>query len=220
MPFRTSLLLRLFPLIVRRDTHLPVIRLGSQYGGWCIPRGRLDSTSVAYLAGIGEDISFDVALMELVGCRVVGIDPTPRAAAWVAAHAPAEYQFVEKGLAGESGTAIFHAPADPEHVSHSIAVDHGRGGFRADVVTVRDLMAELGDTRLDLLKLDIEGAQHDVIATFLADGLRPRILCVEFDQPEPIRRSLATVARLRSAGYRVVKVEGFNVAFVLEGKGA
>lgn len=214
MSLRTSLLLRLFPLMVRRDLRVAVVRHGSGYGGWWIPRSVLKESSVAYLAGVGEDISFDVALMELHGCRVVGIDPTPRAAKWVADHAPHGYQLVRKGVAGFSGSATFHAPANRAHVSHSLAVDHGRGSFQADVLTVQDLMAELGDDEIDLLKLDIEGAQHGVLRAMLASHVRPRIVCVEFDQPEPIRRSLATISLMRSAGYGVVKVEGFNVSFL------
>ncbi len=75
-------------------------------------------------------------------------------------------------------------------------------------------MAELGHDHLDLLKLDIEGAEHETIRALLRDGLRPAVLCVEFDQPEPLALGLATTAALRAAGYRLVKLDWFNLTFI------
>jgi hypothetical protein len=77
-------------------------------------------------------------------------------------------------------------------------------------------MRELGHDFLDLLKLDIEGAEHLVIDSILAEDLRIRILCVEFDQPIPIRRFLVTLKKLRSAGYRLVCVDRLNYTFVCD----
>jgi hypothetical protein len=66
-----------------------------------------------------------------------------------------------------------------------------------------------------LVKLDIEGAEHDAIRRMLEDGIRPNVICVEYDQPEPVSWSRTTTNALRNAGYRVVKVDEFNVTFVL-----
>jgi hypothetical protein len=74
-------------------------------------------------------------------------------------------------------------------------------------------MLELGHTRLDLLKLDIEGAESEVIDDLLVRGPLPKILCVEFDRPEPIRRMRTRLQRLSDAGYLVRAVEGLNVTF-------
>jgi hypothetical protein len=38
-------------------------RLGSDYGGWYVPIDRLAPHSICYLAGVGEDITFDLALI-------------------------------------------------------------------------------------------------------------------------------------------------------------
>ena len=50
-------------------------RLGTHYGGWIIPENILDSTSICYLAGAGEDISFDCCLAQQYGCRIRIVDP-------------------------------------------------------------------------------------------------------------------------------------------------
>jgi hypothetical protein len=51
--------------------------LGSRYGGWAIPEGFLRADSIAYTVGVGEDISFDLALVNTYGCKVFAFDPTP-----------------------------------------------------------------------------------------------------------------------------------------------
>ena len=42
------------------DRKVPVIALGTHYGGWKVPEGYLDKKSICYFAGAGIDISFDV----------------------------------------------------------------------------------------------------------------------------------------------------------------
>ncbi len=76
------------------------------------------------------------------------------------------------------------------------------------------LMRELGHSRIDLLKLDIEGAQHEVLRSMLRDGIRPTVVCVEFDQPDTVVRMYRTYRRLRKAGYRLVVRDGWNLTFL------
>ena len=52
----------------------------------------------------------------------------------------------------------------------------------AKVVRLSELMKELGHAKLDLLKIDIEGAEYEVIRSILEDKLDIKILCVEFDE--------------------------------------
>ncbi|HML19507.1 MAG TPA: hypothetical protein PKD74_02920, partial [Candidatus Dependentiae bacterium] len=55
------LLFASFNLIVSSNTP---IRLGSKYGGWVIPDKYITETSLCYCVGAGEDISFDLELIE------------------------------------------------------------------------------------------------------------------------------------------------------------
>ena len=50
------------------------------YGGYMLPESLLGEDSVCYLAGTGEDISFDLGVIARFGCRVYALDPVPRAA--------------------------------------------------------------------------------------------------------------------------------------------
>lgn len=202
--------------IARTQRKERLVRIGTPYGGWWVPTDEIVPGSVCCCAGVGEDISFDLALVEQLGCRVVAMDPTPRAVAYVDNLClPPGLVFLPLGLGGTARTERFYAPKDPRHVSHSISnLQRTTDYFEAPLVTLSDVMAQSGVERFDLLKIDIEGAEHEVIEAIERTGPVPRVLLVEFDQPEPIGRSRRTLSRLRRIGYQVVKVERFNVTLV------
>lgn len=60
---------------------------GEHYGGWVVPISVLSESSICYCAGVGEDITFDLALIDTFGCDVFAFDPTPRAVRHVNQHA-------------------------------------------------------------------------------------------------------------------------------------
>ena len=214
---RTGLVRQIFPFLYRLDQQRDdLVRIGSDYGGWWIPKDLLGPESICYLAGVGTDITFDLGVIERYGCRVWGIDPTPKSIDWIAGQpVDARFVLVPLGLAGAAGSLRFYAPQDASHVSHSIKnLQRTDTYFEARAATVSGLMTELGHDHLDLLKLDIEGAEHDTIRAMLRDGTLPSVLCVEFDQPEPLAWGRATRQALRSVGYALVKVDGFNLTFV------
>jgi FkbM family methyltransferase len=198
-------------LLLPRDGGATV-RLGTAYGGWIVPRSLLRPGAVCYLAGVGEDASFDVCLIE-AGCQVVSIDPTPRAIAYAETVRSREPRFalVPFGI-WESDTSMrFYAPEDPAHVSHSITnLQQSNSYFTAECRSVASLMSELGHSHLDLLKLDIEGAEYAVLASLRRDGISPAVICIEFHQP-PFLAILREVRSWQRRGYAVRAVEGWNV---------
>src|SRR5437899_2285157 len=100
-------------VLLRQTEREHLIRLGTEYGGWWIPSSVIQPGTVAYCAGAGEDISFDVALYER-GCRVVTFDPTPRAIEYVRRTGPRDkrFHFVPVGWWDEDTDLPFFAPRD------------------------------------------------------------------------------------------------------------
>ena len=47
------------------------------YGGYLLPSSLLGPDSVCFLAGTGEDISFDLGVIARFGCTVHSLDPSP-----------------------------------------------------------------------------------------------------------------------------------------------
>jgi FkbM family methyltransferase len=199
--------------------------LGSEYGGWTIPKDLLTAQSVCYCVGCGEDISFDLELIRRYSCAVYGFDPTPRSVEFVrrtTAGIPA-YRFADVGIWDRDGTVKFFAPRDSHHVSHSITNLQGTDSY-IEVPTrrLREVLRENGHPRLTLLKLDIEGAESTVIRTILEDAIPIDILLIEFDElgfptAERIAQIKENVRALFGHGYELFNISSSNFTFVLRG---
>jgi FkbM family methyltransferase len=212
---------RLSPLYMGRRMGLQgrpdIVRLGTDYGGWRVPADLLGPGAICYCAGAGEDISFDLGLIARFGCHVWCFDPTPRSVAYVqrAAGDESRLHFQPLGLWSERSVQRFYSPADPAHVSHSIVNLRGTEAyFEAECDRLSSIMQANGHDRLDLLKLDIEGAEYAVLDTLAEDGVFPSILAVEFDQPVPLSRVAGAVRRIKSWGYELVAIDRWNYTFV------
>jgi FkbM family methyltransferase len=185
----------------RRDD---LLQLGTSYGGWTIPGRLLGPDSVCYLAGIGEDITFDLHLIARFGCVVHAFDPVPRSQGYAAEATAHEPRFVlhRFGLWSRDGTLHFHAPETEGHISHSATNLKGtRAAFDAPVRCVRTVLGELGHERIDLLKLSVEGSEYEILDHVLSEQIPVHILCVEYAQPAPLERMEASVRQLESAGF-------------------
>ena len=56
-----------------------IIYIGSDYGGWSFQENKNLENKFIISAGLGEDASFDVELINKYNCKVIIVDPTPRA---------------------------------------------------------------------------------------------------------------------------------------------
>lgn len=230
---------------LRREPTLQLIRIGTEYGGWYCCRALIGPDHTAMCCGAGEDISFDVALNAHWGMRIICVDPTPRSIRHVesllaasrdgrrmlieagplsyemAGFREANFTFVARAVWSSDGVLDLFAPKDPAHVSYSaLNLQHTSEMIQVRSSTVESLLADSGVTRLSLLKLDIEGAEYEVLRSVLSAGIFPEQLLVEFDQiNQPLTPffwvELVRVLRsLRDAGYRLVHRERANYVFV------
>lgn len=182
-----------------------LIKLGTEYGGFTIPDGILSSKSICYSAGAGEDISLEIELISKYGCQVYLFDPTPRAIAHVnkvksaleQGSSCAEWSgkyfyqlppklannliFLPIGLWDNNTTLKFFLPKNPAHVSASAHnLQNTVNYFEAPCKSLKSLMNDLGHQYIDLLKMNIEGAEYPIILHMIDQKILPTILCVEF----------------------------------------
>ena len=194
--------------VVLVDSQVPLEFHGNGYCGWCVPRGLLGSDSVVVDIGLGEDVSFSQSLIARYGCMVHGFDPTPRAVQYVKALEEPNLILHEFAVAARRGKAVFYLPNDAAHVSGSLsrAAHVGAGELEVDLVTFLDVFDLVGRQNIDVLKIDVEGAEYELIADSSFDQYAPRIrcLCVEFHHRWPNfgkRATIAAVERLRKLGF-------------------
>lgn len=203
----------------RPDIRVETRRFGSDYGGWDIVASSIDAHSVVYSFGIGEDASFDMAMIDGFGLTVHGFDPTPKSIEWVKRQSfPSRFVMHAYGIASFDGTASFNPPVNPDHVSHTLL---DRPSTKANAITVEvrrlgTIMKELGHDKVDIMKMDIEGAEYDVISDMSSSGIRPRQVLIEFHHRFPnvgADKTRQAVQTLRSMGYRLFSISPANRDF-------
>jgi FkbM family methyltransferase len=219
LDFTTKLQLKLkifmFEGLLRPVRPAGMVRFGSYYGGWWVQE--VDpAQGAAFCVGAGTDVTFDLELQRL-GYRVYTVDPTPSAVEYVEKSHP-ELTFIPVGVWHESGDLQFEQNPEWTEVWAIGAAKTQQAGPAASVqtlpvLTVKDLFDSTGEQRVAILKLDIEGAEHDVIRSMIRDAVRPRCLCVEFDDHRTVR-VISTTRALRRYGYDLYQIEGLNFTFV------
>lgn len=199
---------------LRPERPADMLRFGTFYGGWWIPE--VDpSRGPAFCVGAGTDVTFDLELQRL-GYTVYTADPTPAAVEYVTREHPG-LSFFPVGVWSEDGELEFaqdEAWTESWAIGGNVSASTGTVAMQKfPVMTVRSLIEHAGESEAGLLKLDIEGAEHAVLEQMIADGVRPHVLCIEYDDHR-VRRVLSSTRLLQRAGYRLLQIEGLNYIYV------
>lgn len=156
---------------------------GNQYGGFYADPSLIPTGGIVYSFGIGEDISFDRAIIEKHGCRVYGFDPTPKSISWVRETSiPENFFFHPFGIGAVTEKAIFRLPRNKDHVSGSVYEHRLVDNDNAVEVLLKsfsDILADLGHQQIDVLKMDIEGSEYAIIEDILTSGIPITQILVE-----------------------------------------
>lgn len=214
-------------VIYRVQVKCPKERHGTEYGGWVICPTGITKDSIVYSFGAGDDISFDLSLIDKYGLKVYGFDPTPRSIQWIKSQElPRQYTLSEIGIADFDGAATFSPPKNPEHISYTIVAaaetPHNRPEvIKAQVSKLKTILAKFGHSKIDILKMDIEGVEYSVIKDVIASGIDIGQLLVEFHHclhSISISETKNAVKLLNDNGYRIFSVSptGREYSFISE----
>jgi FkbM family methyltransferase len=180
----------------------------------------IDSTQISDSAhhlvrGVGFDISFDLQLINRFGTVVQAFDPGDNVAAFVAAQElPEEFVFHKYGLGTSDGTSSFTASDDgafyliPDSQS-------GDDPIMLPTKSLPTIMKELGNGKIDLLKMDIEGFEYPVIKHMLSNAIYPECILVEFHHYQKKATDLTreAVKLLRDAGYSIFWISDLGAEY-------
>jgi FkbM family methyltransferase len=197
---------------------------GARSGVWSVWPAPLRRDSVVYSFGVGDNLAWDLALVERFGLTVHAFDPTPASVAWVARQAlPPGLVFHPIGLAAHDGMLPFSLPSRGSRFNFRPLADarSASNQVEAPVRRLRTLMRELGHERLDVLKMDIEGGEYAAIEDLLANPVNIGQLLIEFHHHFPgigLPRTVAAIHALERAGYRIFHISerGLEFSFVHE----
>ena len=182
-------------------------RFGTGCDAWDLSVEALRQNSIVYSCGVGENISFDIDIIRRFGLTVHAFDPTPRSIEWaIRQRLPDSFILHPYGITDYDGLAVFYPPNNPDHVSYSILCHPSAkaGAVKLPVKRLTTIMKDLGHTRLDVLKLDIEGSEYNVITDMAKTLIRPSQLLVEFHHHLPcgaIRETRKAIKMILRMGY-------------------
>jgi FkbM family methyltransferase len=165
-------------------------RLGTSYGGWFIPTNVPDvkQNLVVVSAGLGHDTSFDLEMIKK-GWYLIGLDPLSECCDIANKNLKQQgnFEILNRGLASWTGDQIFYEPKVYGHDSYStINVQQVLSPVAVSfpVISLEDLFAQsnnLKDADFRVMKMDIEGAELDLLLTSMEQINRFDFLAVEMD---------------------------------------
>ena len=167
--------------------------------------------------GANDPVKFSQTwLLEQSGWRGALVEPLAAKCDRLRAGRPASRVFqVGVGAPEDRGQTTLHVSADDMFSS----LLTGRSGPKetgvetVNIVTMDDLLGELGWPELDFVSIDVEGLELRVMSGFNLERARPRLLLVEDHL-----KSLRLHRHLCRRGYRLVKRTGCNNWYVPAGQ--
>jgi FkbM family methyltransferase len=211
---------RMFYGMLIRHNH-KLITLGSRenFCSWTFCPDGLNVNSVIYSGGVGPDVTFEHGLVQQFGCNVILFDPSPPGLETMSKpeNKLPQFKFHPVALAGKCGKLNFAPPLDP---GGSSWFSHAAGARTLEVpcVDLSTLLQQNNHTHIDLLKIDIEGAEYDVLDDLLKRRLPVNQVLVEFHHGilHGIRRrqTIRAICKMLAAGYRLIDQEGGNHTFL------
>ncbi|MBC8488922.1 MAG: FkbM family methyltransferase [Bacteroidetes bacterium] len=187
-------------------------RFGSEYGGWDVAIDEINKDSIIYSFGIGDDATFDLAMIDKFDLTIHAFDPTPKSIDYVEKqNLPKNFIFHKYGIANFDGEVNFNPPENPNNISHTI-LDRPSTKNLAITVPVKRLstiMTELGHQKIDVLKMDIEGAEYIVIEDLINSEIRPQQILVEIHHRFKnfgVRKTKKAIKKLKKIGYSLFSV--------------
>lgn len=237
-PFLMGIIIKRFERLKRslgrrfRERLLPrgYVRLGTHHGGWWINKYDVGEDPLLIDCGLGEDISFPSAFLDEFGGHVVGIDPNPRSIKYCQENAPDGMEVWQKAFWCEPAiTIIFHMPR-PLHalpkgadgVSGSLLESHdyviGGDKIHAKTTSLAEVLESMDREKCDVLKIDIEGAEYEVINRLCYTGeiVKAKQILVEFHHfctNHTIGDTNRAVERIKRNGFDLIHVEDRNHIF-------
>lgn len=224
----TDLAIRVYRIIRKRD--LPFFpsgiartkTYGNEGAAWTICTEQLGSEPRVYSFGIGTDISFDLALIHIYQAHVTAFDPTPESIQWLKQQdLPDKFEYYAYGLGAEDGRARFFIPSKENHISHSVYRDIPESDdyIEVEMRTIGSLLKLTKHSRIDILKMDIEGSEYDVIDQILQMEKPPSQLLIEFHHRFPsigLHKTREAVQKILGSGYRIssISVSGEEYSFI------
>ncbi len=193
---------------------------------WSFCKTLLSEDSIVYSLGVGDSIAFDLGLIANFNLKVYAFDPTPDSVNWVNSQTlPEQFEFHQWAVSGTDGHLRMVKRISKRGKKSKMiwtmmhAQTNDAESIEVPSFTIPSIMKKLNHDRIDLLKMDVEGAEYEIIDTLLDLPNKPKQLLVEFHHRFPgigKNKTIDCIGKLRKAGYKIFSVSetGREVSFI------
>jgi FkbM family methyltransferase len=191
---------------------------------WAVLPEAIRPDSVVYSFGVGDNIDWDRKMIRRFGVTVHAFDPTPASIAWIEGQQlPRKFIFHACGISNFDGVLDFFPPrrSGSTHFSQErrSRLFDSRPPVPGRVERLTSIMRRLGHQRIDVLKLDVEGAEFEAIPDLIASGIAVEQLLVEIHyqfRSRSFRMAIELVQRLKRYGMHCLHISprGYEFSFV------
>lgn len=193
-----------------------------------LDRFSADSTIVD--VGCGSEAEFCIHMDRAYSAKTYGVDPTRKhaeALARIESSTKGRFKHIPKAVASSAQNLTFFESVENE--SGSIRQDHRNvendtvRSYEVESLTLTSLREEIGRESVDFLKLDLEGAEYDLLPSVKKEDLLPfQQVFIEFHHhcldAYSKEDSFKLVERLSSFGLQFVTMDDHNYLFYWGGK--
>lgn len=186
---------------------------------------RFNEKSVIVDVGCGFMAEFSQSLIEKYNLKAYGVDPTlkhkPHLLEIEAKHG-GKFKHIPVAITKENGKISFNETLDNE--SGSILKDHKNilhdsiRTYEVDSMNLPTLLKHLGLNEVDLLKLDLEGAEFELLSNISEEDLKPfKQIFIEFHhlavKGYTKKDTLRLVKKIKSLGFKSFSLDRINFLF-------
>lgn len=165
------------PFNVTEPTRPPLVCRGvlkfprTSEEGWYFCDAPSLRNGLVYTIGVGRNIRWDEAMIKEFNTTHHGFDPTPRSTSYfldTPSRLPPGFFFHTVGLGVKDGELAMELPDGntDSFVPSALGLAGGKRHVTVPVRTLSTLLASAGHTWVDVLKVDIEGAEGNVIQSW------------------------------------------------------
>lgn len=160
-------------------------------------------------ANIGQ---FSRAMIDRFGCRCVAVEPAPHIFRSIPEHP--KITRIQAAISHRSGRMLLHVSAQPD-ASSLLPSPHGHvSTIEVEALSLHDLISRLSWPSVDLLKIDVEGAEISMLESCPESVLRKVAqMTIEFHDfcgitdPKVVAK---TIARLNDIGFYSVRMSRYG----------
>lgn len=135
-----------------------------------------------------------------------------------------QLKLVEKAIWINDSPVNFYLPKNKSHVSHSIVNFQNDYSTKTEyieveAITLKQIIDEFKLSNIPILKLDIEGAETEVVKDLLSKEIFPNQILIEFDEMQNLNRKIKSKIynchlSLLKENYDLININNLNFLYV------